>query len=179
MGETLDTAFLKTLPAWKSLEVARQEKLRSLDQAILAKGASLKALAGEVPLTASSGMVFGAGNESLDLEQQFTRSKEEISHLQEALAQTIRMDTRVLNAPGRACHGSLVVARNLKAPDRWTQRVFRLVLLSEPEAETANGIEHVELSSPLGRALLGIAQGQAFKIGLGPDHVLAEVEEVI
>ena len=43
----------------------------------------LKALAGEVPLS-GGGMVFGAGNESLDLEQQFTSLKEDIKTLQTA-----------------------------------------------------------------------------------------------
>jgi hypothetical protein len=108
MGET---AFLKNLPAWQTLEEAKKQKLRLLEQAIQAKEASLRELAREVPANAGGGMVFGAGN--------------------------------------------------------------------EPETEAGAAIEHVELGSPLGIALLGITPGEEFKIGLGPDHVLAEVEDVI
>ena len=179
MGETLDTAFLHDLPAWKSLEQARQLKLCLLEQAIQAREAHLKELAEEVPQSGSGGMVFGAANESLDLEQQFTRIKEEIQNLQEDFAKTIRIDTRTVTTPGKAHHGSLVVARRLKGPGAWNHRVFRLVLLKEQAEDTAKQIEQVELGSPLATALLGIAPGQEFKIGLGPDHVLAEVEEII
>ena len=179
MGETLDIAFLMNLPAWKSLEEARKQKLRLLEQGILAKESSLKALADEVPMNASGGMVFGAGNESLDLEQQFTALKEDIKTLQEDFARTIRIDTRVVRAPGVASYGSLVIARNLTTPATWTRRVFRLVLLNEQQAEPCGTIEHVELGSPLGIALLGISQGQEFRLGLGPSHTLAEVEEVL
>jgi hypothetical protein len=176
MGET---EFLKQLPAWQTLEEAKKQKLRLLEQAIQAKEASLRELAREVPANAGGGMVFGAGNESLDLEQQFTRIKGDIKTLQDDFARTIRIDTRVVQDRGGARHGSLVIARNLQVPGRWTQKVFRLVLGNEPETEAGAAIEHVQLGSPLGIALLGITQGQAFRIGLGPDHVLAEVEDVL
>jgi hypothetical protein len=179
MAETLDLAMLKRLPPWKSLEEAKQLKLHLIDQAIQARTASLKALANEVPVNAASGMVFGAGNESLDLEQQFTRMKEEIKVLQEDFARTIRIDTRVVRDPDLACYGALVVARNLEVPGRWERRVFRLVLLNEQQEEQDGTIEHVELGSPLGMALLGIAQGQEFRIGLGPCRVMAEVEDIL
>ena len=179
MGTPVDTRILNQLPAWKSLEEAKLQKLALLRRAIAAKEGSLQELAREVPSNAMSGMSFGAANESLGIEQQVTTLKDDLQLLHDQFAQATRIDTRLLLEPGKASYGSLVVARNLGGTGDWSQRVFRLVLLKEEAEEQCAQIEHVELGSPLGRALQGITEGEDFRVGLGPNAVLAEVEAIL
>jgi transcription elongation GreA/GreB family factor len=176
MGESPGIPELHGLPAWKNLGDAIRKKIRLLEDAIEAKENTLRELAQEIPQNPMGGWFSGAGNESLEIESQFMKIKDEIKKLHEEIAKTIRIDTKIRIQPGKAGYGSLVVVSD---PRTGRTRVFRLVLMNEEKEERLPGIEHVELGSPLANSLLGISAGAEFKLGIWPNQEMLEVVEVI
>jgi transcription elongation GreA/GreB family factor len=169
----MDLQTLSHLPAWKSFDVARKERMALLQQRIRDLHSKLVQLQAEAPENTNCGWFSGGNNESFELDRQFTMAKDSIARAERELYQ-LSQASSARPGDGRAYHGSIVVVVDREE----LRRALRLVLTSEPEKD-AEGVEHVELASPLGSQLLGAEEGAELALGFGPNRKLVEVEAVI
>lgn len=168
----MDIEVLRNLPKWKSLDEARKERIEVLKQRILEQHARLVSLQAEAPDNTNCGWFSFGNNESFELDRQFTITKENIARAEREILQLTQASPE-RRLPGRAYHGSILVARSRDGETF----ALRLVLTNEPTKDHEH-VEHVELMSPLGSRLLGIEEGDVY-IPMGTYRNIVEIEEVI
>lgn len=104
-------------------------------------------------------------NESLGLaeaQRELLATQERIAEIEETLARAVLIEAPA-DGGGQARLGSVVVLL-----DEATGRELTLQLVSPPEASaTAGQMPRVSTESPVGRALLGRAEGESFRVDLG------------